>query len=61
MPLIPFPNVANSSGVPTIPRAAGSQAVVQSLLGLANGILWSALQTDRRWGARKPPYTETKP
>ena len=50
MPLIPFPKVANSPGVPAIPRVAGAQAIGQSLLGLANGILWSALQTDRRWG-----------
>lgn len=51
MPLIPFPNVPNAPGVPALPRSATSAPpVVRSLLGAAQGALWSALQTDTRWG-----------
>lgn len=50
MPLIPFPNVPKLPGVPLIPRAAGSTGITHSILGAAQGMLWSALQNDASWG-----------
>lgn len=51
MPLIPFPNVPNVPGVPAIPRAnTGANRTTTALLGAVNGILWSALQSEARWG-----------
>lgn len=50
MPLIPFPNVANSPGVPAIPRIAGASGIVQSIKGIANGVLWASMRSGTNWG-----------
>ena len=51
MPFIPFPDVPAFPGVPLLPRPAGyTGVVVTSVLAVAEGALWSALQTDTRWG-----------
>lgn len=63
MPLIPFPDIPAFPGVPDLPRLPSipsisslvpklptAGTVVRAGLGLLQGALWSALQTDRRWG-----------
>lgn len=52
MPLIPFPNIPALPGVPALPRLPGvsTGTVVQAALGIIQGALWAALQTDVRWG-----------
>lgn len=52
MSLIPFPDIPDLAGVPSLPRLAGLTAgtVVRAALGVVQGALWSALQIDSRWG-----------
>jgi len=50
MSLIPFPSIPKLPGVPSIPRSPNFPPLVQAGLGLIQGALWSALQSDTRWG-----------
>lgn len=50
MPLIPFPNVPNVSGVPSLPRIAGAAGQLQAGLGILQGALWKAAGGQKQWG-----------
>jgi hypothetical protein len=50
MPLIPFPNVPAFPGVPALVRSANIPPVVTISLGLVEGILAGALQSQTEWG-----------
>lgn len=50
MSLIPYPNVPQSQGVPSIPRSPKFPAAGQAVLGVLQGILWRLFQVDSRWG-----------
>ena len=50
MPTIPFPNVPQVPGVPQVPRSPNFPPTVQGALGLLQGALWRATQTQARWG-----------
>lgn len=50
MSLYPFPDVPNLPGVPAIPRSPLFPPIVTAGLGLVEGLLWSVLQIQTRWG-----------
>lgn len=56
MALIPFPDIPALPGVPSLPRLpnisglASGGALVKTLLGAAQGLLWKVLQTRTQWG-----------
>lgn len=50
MPLIPFPNIPALPGVPAIPRLPGVATVARAAIGVIQGALWQAFQSDVRWG-----------
>lgn len=50
MALIPFPNVADVSGVPPLPRSARFPAVAQIAVSLIQGVVYRAFQVQNRWG-----------
>lgn len=50
MPLIPFPNVPQVSGVPALPRIAGASGQAQAALGILQGALWKAASGQKQWG-----------
>lgn len=50
MPLIPYPNVPQVDGVPTLARSAKSAVAGSVALGALSGVLWRVLQTRFRWG-----------
>ena len=51
MPLIPFPNVPNASGVPALARSGlKAPLIAKAVLGAAQGMLWRAFQTQTKWG-----------
>ncbi len=50
MALIPFPNVADSPGVPPLPRSKALPAVAQIAVSLIQGIVYRAFQVQNRWG-----------
>ena len=50
MPLIPFPDVPKSPGVPALPRSPAFPPIVRVSLGLVQGMLWRIFQVQTRWG-----------
>ena len=50
MPLIPYPDVPNTDGVPTIPRSPNFPPVAGFVLDSIQGAIWRALQVEQKWG-----------
>lgn len=50
MPLIPFPNVPQATGVPAIPRSVNVPPSASVSFGALQSALWSILQVGTQWG-----------
>lgn len=50
MPLIPYPDVPNTDGVPTIPRSPNFPPVAGFVLDSIQGAIWRAFQVEQKWG-----------
>jgi hypothetical protein len=61
MPLIPFPDVPDTSGVPAIPRLPTAAEVTPILISGIQGALWRAFQVNQQWGIWTLSADGTKP
>jgi hypothetical protein len=50
MSFIPFPNVPNVLGVPSIPRSSSANPIISSALGMLQGAILRSFTVDTRWG-----------
>ena len=50
MPLIPYPDVPDTAGVPAIPRLPTVEEVTPILVSGIQGALWRAFQVNQQWG-----------